>query len=283
MRWNCSKSLLVKFFSIFISMGDIEIIVPNSVEPSNQQPDTEETPVLVPVTVPVVEDLIEPPNQETGDDDSASQTSSCRICFNTQYTENSLIAPCSCKGSIAYVHQECLERWLNLKNSVSCDLCFYEFNVKMEPRYKMLESIPVWLSRRARLVIFIFDLAVLTLMSILILGMIFILVYNIKNIYEDETLQALVPVWYITLLSVGAVFWALLYCLLLFMFVNAQIRPWYLWWHAQKKICLLIWLIKFCFWYCFFRWPKLITTTKRLVKITLLFRALSSTKIFGGW
>ena len=41
---------------------------------------------------------------------------SCRICYGEQSSvENPLICPCICKGSMKYIHYECLKSWLNSK------------------------------------------------------------------------------------------------------------------------------------------------------------------------
>ncbi|EZG68309.1 ring-variant domain protein, partial [Gregarina niphandrodes] len=39
--------------------------------------------------------------------------------------EGELFAPCRCHGSIKYVHQKCLDRWLSLKGTSACELCGY--------------------------------------------------------------------------------------------------------------------------------------------------------------
>ena len=40
----------------------------------------------------------------------------CRICYGDEHTiENPLIYPCTCKGSMKYIHYECLKNWLNSK------------------------------------------------------------------------------------------------------------------------------------------------------------------------
>ena len=40
----------------------------------------------------------------------------CRICYGTDYSiENPLICPCICKGSMKYIHYQCLKNWLNSK------------------------------------------------------------------------------------------------------------------------------------------------------------------------
>ena len=40
----------------------------------------------------------------------------CRICYGENSNdENPLICPCICKGSMKYIHYECLKNWLNSK------------------------------------------------------------------------------------------------------------------------------------------------------------------------
>ena len=40
----------------------------------------------------------------------------CRICYGEESNdENPLICPCICKGSMKYIHYECLKNWLNSK------------------------------------------------------------------------------------------------------------------------------------------------------------------------
>eukprot|EP00347_Sterkiella_histriomuscorum_P022759 403337262 len=54
---------------------------------------------------------------------SNSNLNECRICFLTQNQEDILQNPCECKGSMSYVHQACLIRWLTQQNIRICELC----------------------------------------------------------------------------------------------------------------------------------------------------------------
>ncbi|KAM9860501.1 E3 ubiquitin-protein ligase MARCHF7 [Aulostomus maculatus] len=56
----------------------------------------------------------------------------CRICqMGEESASNPLIQPCRCTGSLQYVHQECIKRWLcskigsgtNLEAITNCELC----------------------------------------------------------------------------------------------------------------------------------------------------------------
>lgn len=47
----------------------------------------------------------------------------CRICqMSSASSDNLLIEPCKCTGSLQYVHQECMKKWLQSKiNSGKAD------------------------------------------------------------------------------------------------------------------------------------------------------------------
>jgi E3 ubiquitin-protein ligase DOA10 len=39
----------------------------------------------------------------------------CRICLSEEEPDNCLISPCSCTGSMKYIHETCLKEWLEGK------------------------------------------------------------------------------------------------------------------------------------------------------------------------
>ena len=58
----------------------------------------------------------------------------CRICYDDEKGGSRLlISPCKCSGSMAAIHQACLEKWLSTSTSDLCELCGYKFNVKKTP------------------------------------------------------------------------------------------------------------------------------------------------------
>ncbi|XP_061596993.1 E3 ubiquitin-protein ligase MARCH7 [Cololabis saira] len=68
--------------------------------------------------------LLEESDEEEGD--------LCRICqMGEESSSNPLIQPCRCMGSLQYVHQDCIKRWLrskigsgtNLEAITTCELC----------------------------------------------------------------------------------------------------------------------------------------------------------------
>lgn len=65
----------------------------------------------------------------------------CRICqMGQQSASNPLIQPCCCTGSLQYVHQECIKRWLCCKISsgtsldliTTCELCKEKLRLEMD-------------------------------------------------------------------------------------------------------------------------------------------------------
>ncbi|NXD26146.1 MARH7 ligase, partial [Spelaeornis formosus] len=77
--------------------------------------------------------LLEDSDDEEGD--------LCRICqMSSASSDNLLIEPCKCTGSLRYVHQECMKKWLQSKiNSGSsleavttCELCKEKLHLNLE-------------------------------------------------------------------------------------------------------------------------------------------------------
>ncbi|ORX78428.1 hypothetical protein BCR32DRAFT_270075 [Anaeromyces robustus] len=71
----------------------------------------------------------------------------CRICFggaNEILESGKLISPCKCKGSMKYVHVNCLNEWrLASANNASyyqCDQCKYKYNFQRTKFAKILSN-----------------------------------------------------------------------------------------------------------------------------------------------
>jgi hypothetical protein len=58
----------------------------------------------------------------------------CRICFENKSQNLPLISPCLCEGSIKYVHQNCLKKWLiksNIKPELAkCEICKCKYEIR---------------------------------------------------------------------------------------------------------------------------------------------------------
>ena len=57
----------------------------------------------------------------------------CKIFFETSNTiDNKLIHPCKCDGSIKFVHEKCILKWINQTDNqkTKCEICHYEYKLK---------------------------------------------------------------------------------------------------------------------------------------------------------
>ena len=48
----------------------------------------------------------------------------CRICLEP----DNLVSVCACRGTQGLVHQECVQRWVDLKPSKTCELCLQPYD-----------------------------------------------------------------------------------------------------------------------------------------------------------
>ncbi|KAK2717905.1 E3 ubiquitin-protein ligase MARCHF8-like [Artemia franciscana] len=54
----------------------------------------------------------------------------CRICHCEGESDSPLISPCLCTGSLLYVHQGCLQKWVKASDAKVCELCKYPFRMQ---------------------------------------------------------------------------------------------------------------------------------------------------------
>ncbi|PIC45830.1 hypothetical protein B9Z55_005721 [Caenorhabditis nigoni] len=59
----------------------------------------------------------------------STKTMLCRICFDTETNLDHLIRPCACSGTVAFVHNSCLERWVRATSNIQCTICQSEFEL----------------------------------------------------------------------------------------------------------------------------------------------------------
>ncbi|CAG5094221.1 Oidioi.mRNA.OKI2018_I69.XSR.g13361.t1.cds [Oikopleura dioica] len=55
----------------------------------------------------------------------------CRFCMNPG---DNLIVPCNCKGSMKFVHNSCLIKWIIHSDKKQCEICKYEYQIKESRR-----------------------------------------------------------------------------------------------------------------------------------------------------
>ncbi|CAL1679770.1 unnamed protein product [Lasius platythorax] len=84
---------------------------------------------------------------------TAENHSSCDLQNQTDRTSTPpnltylgpLISACKCRGTVALVHAECLERWLTESGRARCELCGYKYATKRVRRYNLFRSVIIWL------------------------------------------------------------------------------------------------------------------------------------------
>ncbi|XP_002162358.2 E3 ubiquitin-protein ligase MARCHF1 isoform X1 [Hydra vulgaris] len=76
-------------------------------------------------------------NQKTQEDTLSPSTRSgtsctveiCKICHSESTKDDAFISPCLCSGSLLYVHQSCIQKWIKVTGAKNCELCQYHFNI----------------------------------------------------------------------------------------------------------------------------------------------------------
>lgn len=77
-----------------------------------------------------------PSTDRSQEEETASTESEevfCRICHEGSQS-GELLSPCDCSGTLAMVHQSCLEHWLTASNSSHCELCQHQFCLERLPK-----------------------------------------------------------------------------------------------------------------------------------------------------
>ncbi|KAK9823244.1 hypothetical protein WJX72_001322 [[Myrmecia] bisecta] len=54
--------------------------------------------------------------------ETAQPVASCRVCLEEDEVA-ALVQPCCCCGSMQYAHHTCIQKWINEKGSLSCEIC----------------------------------------------------------------------------------------------------------------------------------------------------------------
>ncbi|CRL03524.1 CLUMA_CG016172, isoform A, partial [Clunio marinus] len=95
----------------------------------------------------------------------------CRICHMSEECER-LLTPCMCKGTHAFVHQQCLEYWLSQSGLSHCELCLFHFATADHLRYGLWESMRIWFSHPSHRTLLQSDILLCLLLSIITFGLV---------------------------------------------------------------------------------------------------------------
>jgi hypothetical protein len=64
----------------------------------------------------------------------------CKICYESDDSSNNrLINPCLCQGSMKYIHEECLKKWIENNTEMitaQCEICKHNYRMRFFLKYK---------------------------------------------------------------------------------------------------------------------------------------------------
>ena len=65
----------------------------------------------------------------------------CRICFEIETAAAPVISPCECNGSMKFIHENCLKKWIMSKTNdpatFNCDICKAQLRMEMKSNYEV--------------------------------------------------------------------------------------------------------------------------------------------------
>lgn len=95
----------------------------------------------------------------------------CRICYDN--IDSKFINPCKCSGSIKWIHEFCLKKWIKISKKDCCTQCKYKYKSKDICKYPKLK----FLNK---------DIYIKIITSIIILIVIIILSLISSKIFKNE-------------------------------------------------------------------------------------------------
>jgi hypothetical protein len=70
---------------------------------------------------------------------SSEERPVCKICYEGEDNKQNLIRPCKCQGSMKYIHEICLKKWIDKQddmNEPKCEICKYKYKISKIYIYK---------------------------------------------------------------------------------------------------------------------------------------------------
>lgn len=161
----------------------------------------------------------------------------CRIC-QTNTAQECLISPCHCKGSLAYVHLSCLERWLNQSSRSYCELCMFQFNAIQTQRYGLFEGLRLWIRHPRNRNHVQSDLLISILLTIVTFGLIAVCLLGMQYFVIEGKKLGISKSWTKGAISMFLSVIVIGYVTTLYLLVKDQVIPWYNWWKTTVDVRL---------------------------------------------
>ncbi|XP_066250344.1 E3 ubiquitin-protein ligase MARCHF3-like [Euwallacea similis] len=163
----------------------------------------------------------------------------CRIC-QTITSNETPISPCNCKGTLAYIHLSCLEKWLNQSGRNFCELCNFRYESIQTQRYTFCESLTLWICHPRNRRHIRSDLIVVALLTLVTSGLLFICTYGMDYFGYQAEQESIDKAWIkLTLVSFLVVI-ILGYLIAVYLLLRDHLVPWYHWWTRTMNIRLQI-------------------------------------------
>lgn len=161
----------------------------------------------------------------------------CRICQTTSASEI-LISPCNCKGTLAYIHLSCLERWLNQSGRNYCELCSFRYDAVQTQRYGLCESVRLWICHPRNRRHIRSDFIIAILLTLVTSGLLFICIYGMEYFSVQAEKVGIEKGWIkMTLISFLAII-TMGYLVSIYLLLRDHLIPWYNWWTRTVNIRL---------------------------------------------
>lgn len=164
----------------------------------------------------------------------------CRFRYGTDNDDSDLIEPCLCKGTIAKVHRNCMEKWVNISCSTQCDLCLFEIPCIQTLRYGLFQSIGLWIQLHQNQQILLYDLSFFFIINKITILTITALLWIMYDLSTNESIIQEMLNWLCVVFAATFIWWMGLYFTIWFDVVNKYIRPWFQWWKSKKQIYLAV-------------------------------------------
>ncbi|XP_022919204.1 E3 ubiquitin-protein ligase MARCHF3-like [Onthophagus taurus] len=163
----------------------------------------------------------------------------CRIC-QTHSADEILISPCNCKGTLAYVHLPCLERWLNQVSRTYCELCMFRYNSIQTQRYGLCESLRIWIRHPRNRNHVQSDCVIAALLTTVTIGLIAVCIMGMQYFVLEAKKLGINQIWTKGFVSVFLCIILLGYVITLYLMIKDQFLPWYHWWKTTVDVKLLL-------------------------------------------
>ncbi|XP_019762306.1 E3 ubiquitin-protein ligase MARCHF3 [Dendroctonus ponderosae] len=165
--------------------------------------------------------------------------SCCRIC-QTVASGEPLISPCNCKGTLAYIHLSCLERWLNQSGRNFCELCNFRYDAIETQRYSLCQSIRLWICHPRNRRHIRSDFIIGVLLTLVTSGLLFICIYGMEYFAIQAEKVGVEKSWIKFSLISFLIIILLGYLVSIYLLLRDHYVPWYTWWTRTVNIRLQI-------------------------------------------